>query len=168
MSKSYVVSLAAILFLASIAIANFAGVSMSMIIHFLCPVSLVIIMTVGAFLYFYGEEFSIQGVVGILSVGFGFLWFMSRELWESWARGGDLAWQNFAGLRPLKAVLPEPLAVHPFVFDQSYILLWYGLGVGLIMYGGYLLYRGYHPMIQVSKLPQPSNRISQRTKRRSI
>ena len=143
MSKPYVLGLAAIFFLACIAIANFAGVSMVMVIHFLCPASLVIILTMGAFLYFYGEDFSTQGVIGIITVGFGLLWLMSRELWESWARGGDLDWRNFSSLNPLKVVLPEPFAIHSFVFDPSFILVWYGVGIGLLIYGGYLMYRGY-------------------------
>ncbi len=145
MSKQLVLGFATIFFLMIVALANFAGVGMSAMVHFLCPASIVMTLTIGTFLYFYEEDFSAAGVVGILIVGFGFLWFMSRELWESWARGGDMAWRSLSGLSALKAILPEPPAIHPFVFAQSFIVLWSAVGIGLILYGGYLMYRGYIP-----------------------
>jgi len=141
MTRPQVLGIAGIVFLTVLMLATVAGVSQSALIQFMCPAGMVILLAVGVYLYFFQEDFSTIGVVGVCTVGFGFLWLMSHGLWENWAYGGDAEWTGVT-VSGLQNILPRPIALHPFIFEQPFFVSWCLVGIGLILCGGYLMFKG--------------------------
>ena len=142
MTKLQGIGIAGTAFLIVLMLATVARVSQLALIQFICPAGMVITLAICVFIYVRQKYFSTIGVVGIYLVEFGFLWLMSHKLWESWAYGGgDAEWTGIA-VSSLQKMLPKPIAIHPFVFEQPFIMCWYLAGIGLISYGGYLMFKG--------------------------
>lgn len=143
MNKQQVLGIGGLTILASLMLAKIVGVSQSALIQFMYPTALLIISVVCIYLYFYQEDYSTTGVLGVCTVGFGLLWLMSLGLWQSWAYGGgDGEWIMLAEVNNLRNILPKPKAIHSFVFEQPFFVSWCLVGMGLIVYGTYLILKG--------------------------
>lgn len=123
------------------------GVSIPAIMSFIWPFGLFATIALVVVLYFWGSSFSTLGVTGILLFWIGLLWLNSFGLWQSYGYDGkdfnlgsylgSAISQNSGGFHS------EPVQVHPFVFGNVFLVLWYMVGFITIGVGGILAYKGY-------------------------
>ena len=147
-SKSQAEGVAGGALVSMLVLSNVLGVSFLALGNFLFPNGILVILGVAAVLYFCRGLFSTTGVVGVLLIGFGLLWFNSTGLWESWAVGGkdsDLGSMigNVLNLNPHGGIHPILEVIHPIVQTNIFTVFWWFFFIIITGLGGYLAYDGY-------------------------